>query len=321
MLVRPQGRRRSLAGNTLAFVGISRRSVIIASSALGAAGGMGLWALLAEARLLPGRGVMDNALGRCDIESAPPEAEPGTMVRASFFSAHRSRSVGYVLAFPPKITPGAALPVCLVLHGWGASYRDPFDQVGYHRLLAGAVAAGVPPFVLASVDGGETYWHPRADGDDPLGMLTEDFPTVLTQHGLPVDRLGVLGYSMGGYGALAAASAAPKRFVAAVANSPAVWRSYGEANKVNAKAFDSAEDWRRWGDLRTRTANLKGVALRVDCGESDSFEPAISALREQFPDPGVVHIAKGCHDNAFWRSVAPEQLKLIGTALTPPKQT
>ena len=75
------------------------------------------------------------------------------------------------------------------------------------------------------------------------------------------------------------------------------------------------------GDLRTLTANLKGVALRVDCGESDSFEPAISALRDQFPDPSVVHIAKGCHDNAFWRSVAPEQLKLIGTALTPPKQT
>src|SRR5258705_10557193 len=110
MLVRPLGRRRSLAGNTLAFVGISRRSLIIASSALGAAGGMGLWALLAEARLLPGRGVMDNALGRCDIESAPPEAEPGTMVRASFFSAHRSRSVGYVLAYPPKVTPAAALP-------------------------------------------------------------------------------------------------------------------------------------------------------------------------------------------------------------------
>jgi S-formylglutathione hydrolase FrmB len=295
--------------------------LIIASSVLGAAGGMGLWALLAEAGLVPGRNVMDGALGRCDIVSAPPEANPGTMVRGSFFSAHRSRSVGYVLAYPPNVTAGAALPVCLVLHGWGASYRDPFDQVGYHRLLAGAVAAGVPPFVLASIDGGETYWHPRADGDDPIGMLTEDFPTVLTQHGLPVDRFGVLGYSMGGYGALAAASAAPKRFVAAVANSPAVWRSYEEANKVNAKAFDSAEDWRRWGDLRTRAAHLKGVALRVDCGESDWFEPAISQLREQFPDPSVVHIAKGCHDNAFWRSVAPEQLKLIGTALTPPKQT
>ena len=71
---------------------------------------MGLWALLAEAGLVPGRNVMDGALGRCDIVSAPPEAKPGTMVRASFFSAHRSRSVGYVLAYPPNVTAGAALP-------------------------------------------------------------------------------------------------------------------------------------------------------------------------------------------------------------------
>jgi S-formylglutathione hydrolase FrmB len=169
------------------------------------------------------------------------------------------------------------------------------------------------------VDGGETYWHPRASGDDPLAMITDDFPTVLAQHGLPSDRFGVLGYSMGGYGALVLASTAPKRFVAAVANSPAIWSSYEEASTANAKAFDSAEDWRKWGDLRGRTQELNGVALRVDCGESDSFEPEISTLREQFPDPKVVRIAKGCHDNTFWRSVAPDQLKLIGTTLSPPK--
>ena len=121
MLVRWPGRHRFLAGNTLACVGISRRSVVIGSAILGAAGGTGIWALLADARLVPGRGVMDDALGRCDIISAPPEAEPGTVVRSSFFSAHRDRSVGYMLAYPPKVAAGTALPVCLVLHGWGAT--------------------------------------------------------------------------------------------------------------------------------------------------------------------------------------------------------
>ncbi len=293
--------------------------MIIGSAVLGSAGGLGIWALLADARLVPGRSVMDQALGRCDIESSPPEAEPGIIVRSSFFSAHRARSVGYMLAYPPKAAAGTSLPVCLVLHGWGGNYRDPFEGLAYQRLLAGAVAAGVPPFVLASVDGGGTYWHPRASGDDPIAMINQDFPVVLAQHGLPIDRFGVLGYSMGGYGALLLAATAPKRFVVAAANSPAFWQSYGEAHKVNDKAFDSEAEWREWGDLRTRTSDLKNVAVRVDCGESDSFEPAISALREQFPDPGVVNIAKGCHDNPFWRSVAPDQLKLIGTTLTPPK--
>jgi S-formylglutathione hydrolase FrmB len=208
-----------------------------------------------------------------------------------------------------------------VLHGFGADFRSPFDSVGYHRLLAGAVAAGVPPFVLVSVDGGDTYWHPRASGDNPLAMLTDDVPVVLAQHGLPADRFGVLGYSMGGYGALVAATEAPRRFVVAVANAPAIWRSYDEAKRVNSTAFDSAEDWSAWGDMRSRTDRLTGLAVRVDCGESDSFEPALSVLREQFPDPSVVHITPGCHDDAFWRSKAPEQLALIGTSLTPPKQT
>src|SRR6185369_15550162 len=111
--------------------------------------------------------------------------------RSSFYSTHRARSVGYMIAYPPGVKAGASLPVCLMLHGYGADYRDPFDGLGFHRLLAGAVtgagsppaatagsgrtpAAGptptatkpsaapaaaskVPPFVLVSVDGGSTY--------------------------------------------------------------------------------------------------------------------------------------------------------------------
>ena len=176
--------------------------------------------------------------------------------------------------------------------------------------------------MLASVDGGDAYWHPRANGDDPLGMVLEDFPIVLAQHGLPVDRFGVSGLLDGWLSGPGRGLRGAQQFVAAVANSPAhLALLRGGSTRSNAKAFDSDEDWRGWGDLRTRTGDLKGVAVRIDCGESDSFEPAISSLQEQFPDPGTVHITKGCHDNAFWRSVAPEQLKLIGTTLSPPKQT
>ena len=302
-------------------MGISRRSVIIGSAVLGTAAGVGGWGLLANARLVPGRSAVDNLLGRCDLPGEPPaEAGPGTLVTASFYSTHRARSVGYALAFPPTAKPGASLPVCLVLHGYGDDFRTPFDSLRYHRLLAAGVAAGVPPFVLASVDGGQAYWHPRSDAsDDPLGMLLSDFPAVLAQHGLPSATLAVLGYSMGGYGAMLVAAQAPKRFAAVVANSPALWLSYDEARGANATAFDSADDWRRWGDPHSFLDNLRGVPLRIDCGEADPFAPALTKVR--LPDPASLHLSKGCHENAFWRSLAPVQLKLLGEALTPHKTT
>jgi S-formylglutathione hydrolase FrmB len=299
-------------------VGLSRRSVILASAVLGTAAGVGGWGLLADARLVPGRSTVDNLLGRCDTGDPPAEAEPGILVKASFYSAHRARTVGYALAYPPSVKAGANLPVCLVLHGFGDDFRSPFDGLRYHRLLAAAVAAGVPPFVLVSVDGGQAWWHPRGQ-DDPLGMLLSDLAPVLAQHGLPSATMAVMGYSMGGYGAMLLAAQAPKRFVAVAASSPALWLSYDDAHGANPGAFDSAGDWRRWGDPHTFLSALSGVPLRVDCGESDSFEPAISKI--QFPDPASVHLSKGCHEYAFWRSVAPLQLRLVGDVLSQHKAT
>lgn len=319
MLVTPRVRRHSAVRQYPPCVGISRRGVIIGSAVLGAAGGIGGWALLADLRLVPGRGAVDLVLGRCRLDAQPPEADPGLVIKSSFYSAHRKQTVGYVLAYPPAVAAGAALPVCLVLHGAGTDEHGPFDGLGYHRMLAAATTAGIPPFVLASVDGGANgYWHPRASGDDPLGMVLTDFPVVLAQHGLAVERFGLIGWSMGGYGALLAASEAADRFAAVAVSAPALWRSYDEASAANPEAFDSADDWRTWGDMRLRTGQLEGVALRIDCGESDPFAPALSSLRERMPDPESVHFAQGCHDATYWRSVAPEQLRMIGEALTPP---
>jgi dipeptidyl aminopeptidase/acylaminoacyl peptidase len=284
---------------------------MISSGVLGTAAGLGAWALLAQARVAPGRGLIDDALGRCDITATPAEAEPGRVVRASFYSTRRRRTVGYMLAYPPKVRGGARLPVCLVLHGSGATERDAFEVLNYHRVLAASVAAKVPPFVLASIAGGDGYWHPRGD-DDPFGMLTDDFPVVLAQHGLPVDRFAVVGWSMGGFGALVAAAEAPQLFVAAAASSPAIWSSYDDARSADPAAFGSDEEWQRWGDLLGRADRLKG-RVRVDCGSADAFAPTVAALGERVPD--AVTMAKGCHDLAFWRSVAPAQLRFVGAAL------
>ncbi len=288
--------------------------MIIGSGVLGGAAGLGGWGLLADARLVPGRSLLDGLLGRCDISATPREAEPGRVLRSSFYSRKRNRSVNYMIAYPPATAAGARLPVCLLLHGLGEDERTGFDGLRLHRLVAGAMTSQSPRFVLAAVSGGDGYWHPRP-GDDPLGMVLEEWPVVLAQHGLPVDRFGLLGWSMGGYGALVAASEQPARFPVVVADAPAFWLSYEDARSANPTAFTSADEWRAWGDLTTRTDKLADLTLRIDCGESDPFEPAVSDLRDRLPDPSVVHITPGCHDGAFWRSVAPAQIRLISQVL------
>ena len=298
--------------------------MIIGSGVLGAAAGLGGWGVLADARVVPGRSVIDDLLGRCDIPGPPPtEAVPGRVVRSSFFSQHRNQSVNYMLAYPPKVAAGAKLPVCLMLHGLGDDERQAFDGLGYHRLLAAATAAKVPPFVMASIEGGDGYWHPH-EGDDALGMLLDDFPPVLQQHGLPINRFALLGWSMGGFGALVAATERPDRFAAVVANAPALFDSYDDARAAHEGGFASEADWQRYGDITPRMIKLpatmlRPTVLRIDCGESDSFASTVADLKERLPDPAVVHLSPGCHDGDFWRSVAKDQLALIGAALTPPK--
>jgi S-formylglutathione hydrolase FrmB len=284
--------------------------LLIGGSVLGALAGLAL----VDRGLLPGQSRLNRALGRCDVTVPPADATPGPAVRGVFDSVRRRRAVNFMIVYPQNARPGDKLPVCLVLHGYGGGAADAINGGRYDRHAAGL------PFVLAAMDGGPWYWHPHA-ADDPLGALLDEFvPLLGSRYGLVVDRYAMLGWSMGGYGALLAAITQPSRVAAAVASSPAIWRSYGEAHRVNRGAFDSAAEWATY-DLIGRAGEFRGLRVRVDCGDHDSFTPGVQEFRDRLPDPAVVHLAKGCHDDHFWQHVAPEQLRFIGEALNSSKRT
>jgi S-formylglutathione hydrolase FrmB len=294
----------------------TRRQVLFGAAATATAvagAGVGL-IQLAEAGVVPGKSAVDQHLGYCDVSVPPARRPAGPMTTASFASIRRRTTVTYTVAYPPGAAVGAPLPVCLVLHGYGADANQAWSAGDYPAYLAEAVGAGTPGFALAAASGGNGYWHPHP-GDDPLGMLLDEFLPLLARHGLRVDRPAVLGYSMGGFGALLCGLAAPDRFASIVASSPAFWRSYDEARHVNPGAFGSEADWKRYGDLVSSAAAISRLPAQIYVGAADSFTPAIRALRDRLSDPDVVHIAKGCHDNSYWRSQAPAQLRLIGARL------
>jgi S-formylglutathione hydrolase FrmB len=181
------------------------------------------------------------------------------------------------------------------------------------RFLAAGVAQGATPFALASVDGVESYWHPRASGEDAGAMVLEEFLPLLGDHGLDVGQMAFFGWSMGGYGALRLAALLGRdRVVAATAMSPALWHSFADSSPG---AFDDDNDFGR-NTLFGRQRDLDGMSVRIDCGEEDPFYAATKDYVEGFPVPPDGGFQPGGHDVGYWRRMAPAHVRFIGEAFT-----
>ena len=299
---------------------VSRRTFL-----LGVVGGAllaGTGSVLAiEEGVLPGRLRLADLAGACDVDAAPPIGAVGNITSGRFTSSARGRDVGWSLALPPGHS-AAGLPVALVLHGHGGDHSTGFAQLKLHEFLAAYVRTGGRPFALAAADGGNGYWHPRDDDDDPLGMLSNEFLPMLHRLGLRTDAVGAIGWSMGGYGALLLAreahrgtlTHAPPRtnVAAAAASSPALFASYASSA---GGAFDNAADFARYGDLAT-DPDVGATPLYVACGADDAFTLQTKRYRAHASPSPAGDISKGCHTNGYWRSVAAAQISFIGSHLT-----
>src|SRR6478735_5919084 len=210
---------------------LSRRAVLRlgAGAVAGAAGAFAAGRALDSAA--PGAGP-DVAMTGVGAPLAPPAPlEPATsgvaaptMVTGSFVSAARGGvSTNWAIARPPGQT--APLRPVIALHGKGQDAAGVMTG-GVEQGLAQAVAAGIPPFAVVAVDGGGGYWHKRASGEDSGAMVLDELVPMLGSQGLDTTRVGFLGWSMGGYGALLlGARLGPARTAAICAVSPALWTS------------------------------------------------------------------------------------------------
>ena len=248
------------------------------------------------------------ALGACTagaaLVSAPAAAVPPTPLApplptyqsGSFVSTARGGAVtNWIIARPP----GQAAPLrpVILLHGKDSNAQTVMSM-GAERFLADAVAAGVAPFALAAVDGGNGYWHRRASGDDSGAMVRDEFLPLLAEHGMDTSRVAFLGWSMGGYGAMLLGSQLGAARTAAIcAVSPALWTSAGAAAPG---AFDGPDDYAAnsvWG-----LGALNGIPLRIDCGDDDPFYSATRQFIAQLPNPPAGGFSPGGHNAAYWSS-------------------
>jgi len=240
-----------------------------------------------------------------------PGGPTGPRRTGTFLSRARRRTVRWEVAWPPGSQPGDQLPVALVLHGRGDDSRSAFTSQGLQHFLGAAVRAGTPPFALAAIDGGDhTFWHARADGDDPQTMLTAEFLPLLARMGLRTDRFGMTGWSMGGYGALLIATRLPGRVVAVATDAAALWQQFAATAQG---AFDSQADFAR-NDIFARTDRLSAIALRLSCGRSDPFVGANRALLAALPSAQHA-FPRGGHTVGCWNTMRPADMTFLGRHL------
>ena len=255
-------------------------------------------------------------------------AEIGGVIYAGYFRDHHTNSekkiqnqsgetngilnsefmhsnVGWTIAMPQSLKPAELIIFCL--HGFDNNHRMAFDDIDVPA-VANSIGLNA---VVAAVDGGaDNYWHKRENGTDAMSMLLYEF-MPLVQSKVGKLKQAIIGWSMGGYGALLAAEKKPQNFVAVSPASPALWLLPGE---TAPGAFDSPQDFYN-NDMFTNIDKLNGKIIAIACGLQDPFYNSTKLFTESIAVPHLSIFLNGGHDSTFWNQAAPLQLKYIGQRL------
>lgn len=293
---------------------IHRRAVLRLGLGLtaGAAGAAVLSELLPASSATPGPNPAPPAplAPGAPMVPAPPATPAPTMVTGSFVSAARGGiTTNWAIARPPG--QSAPLRPIIALHGKGGDAASVMAG-GVEQGVAQAVANGLAPFAVVSVDGGGSYWHARSSGEDAGAMVLNELIPMLSDQGLDTSRVAFLGWSMGGYGALLLGGRlGAGRTAAITAVSPALWLSSGA---TAPGAFDGPADFA--ANSVFGMPGLAGIPIRIDIGDADPFYSATQSFIAQLPSPPAGGTSPGGHDGAFWSSQLPGEINWMVPYLT-----
>lgn len=220
--------------------------------------------------------------------TSPGAEQAGIAVTSGTFRTPRRPGVevAWTLSRPPTVKG-----LIVALHGKDGRGSDWFGDIAAQRAAAAAQLA------IVGVDGAGLYWHARRDGSDAGAMIDADLLPLMAAQGLPVARIGLLGLSMGGFGALLLGSRlGPGRIFGVATMSAALWSDPG---RTAPGAFDDRDDYDRV-DVFARVAALKPLRIWMACGDRDPFRADNELMAKRLGNATTVFDGGG-HTVEYWR--------------------
>jgi len=195
---------------------------------------------------------------------------------------------------------GGRRPLLVLLHGRGGSPDGMLHQELFDALRDLGDRA---PAVVVVNGGDHSFYHDRRDGRWGSYVLREAVPDAVRRLGADPRRVAIGGNSMGGYGALLAASR-DDRFCAVGGHSAALWPEPGATAEG---AFDDAADYARndvYGTSTWNPAVWRGTRVWMDVGRDDPFRQADQDFAAALRRAGVrvtEHVWPGDHSDDYFK--------------------
>jgi hypothetical protein len=273
-----------------------------------AALGLAPLAALTACTTEPGRATEDPSI-------SVSTAQPGPVKHGTLTSASTGDTREWIICYPPGSKSGDHLPVAIAMHGYGDALGI-IETMRYPGHLADAVAAGVRPFAIAAIFGGDLFWQ-RGITQDAGALVATDFVAELKRQGLNTSRLALTGWSMGGWGTfrLACDELHGKLRAVAALSTPC----YASFDQVPGQSWMTRQQFDT-NNFYGRTSLLTNLPIYMACGTSDGFSSGNLAFAAALAaTPGVsapvTDFGPGDHSARYWESKTPAQFRFLGEHL------
>lgn len=254
-----------------------------------------------------------------------------------------NRDIKYAVLLPKEYdTLNSTYPVVYLLHGFGDN-ETAWYQGGNISYYVDANASETVPMIYVMPQGFNSYWVNQYDGNFPyMDMLVNEMVPEIDMlfHTIkdPQHR-AVMGYSMGGYGALITTAKNPLVFKTGIVLSMSYRTDQQYMNEsqsgwdvqwgsifggVGSKGAARLTDYYKANNpfyffTKPNDISLQGQNYFIDCGDDEeNLSQPNDSLHDILRNLNIKHeyrVRNGAHTWDYWNGALPEALRFISFAV------